>query len=250
MNTRSEPSLGDLVNDLQSTLHELTALAGELQSATAQRAPVTVSDASESVTLTVDAAGVVERIELDEDWRDAIGEDLLGDAVQFTYVLATTRQMEQWSAALPTDAAAPQVAAAPQAAPIALGDPTTPRAHAAMDELRDLARRAHAEVDAFDAEMSARGGRESATPSPDATVTVVRAGSSISRIEIDPRWLERATDGAIERALVDALRSSTSADPAATAEGAIQDERFAGLQQARELSRDPRALMRRMGVIL
>ncbi|GAA3659506.1 hypothetical protein [Microbacterium marinilacus] len=247
MNTRSEPSLGDLVNDLQSTLHELTALAGELQSAAAQRTPVTVSDASQSVTVTLDAAGAVEGIELDEGWRDALGEDLLGDAVRFTYVLATTRQMEQWATALPAEDPGSPSPAAAAAPPVTLGDPTTPRAHAAMDELRDLARRAHAEVDAFDAEMSARGKRESATRSPDATVTVVRTGSSISRIVLDPRWLQRATDGAIERALVDALRSSGSDDPA---ENGFDDERFPGLQEARNLTGDPRALMRRMGVIL
>ncbi|WBU38694.1 hypothetical protein [Homoserinibacter sp. YIM 151385] len=248
MNTGGAESLQGIAADLAETQRELSGLAGELRRRAAAMQPASGQDPEGAVTVHLDAEGGFDRVSLGEDWREDVGVDGLGPAVAQASQQAATARMQQWS---DESIERPEGEdAAPQPAPMSfrLGDPTSTEARASLDQLRELAATAESQLEGFAAAIKAAQNTETAGSSPDRSVRVVISANIVSKVEIDRRWAENASDGLIERTIADALRSaSPERNPADAREQAWSG--FPELAAVRELAHNPEDLMRRLGVI-
>ncbi|MGW0435080.1 hypothetical protein ACWDV4_21385 [Micromonospora sp. NPDC003197] len=231
---------------------EMLALAGQLKAASsATTQTFTGKDDTGSVRVTLDPAGRPGEVVVTAGWRDsAAGRDGLAEAVRQAWRAAVSARLTAWSEAVEkTSPPAPTVGVEQSAStdlPVDAvpGDPLDYRAQSNLSGLTSLLADAEAALDELSA-ISAVGKPATAEGhSPGREVTVTIADGELIELRPESRWLADAAPATIGRmihaALVDAYRnldqSQVRAQPAA-------------LRELVELTNDPVALMRTVGLL-
>ncbi len=240
---------GRLMAELQQTAGELQRELSALASASERLVPITVQDDAGAIKLTLAANGAVQSLELDEDWRDTLGEAGLGLAVGSCYQDALTQRSGQWLKSYADNAeqdAADAEVSIPVPPAVELGGPRSAFALEEREKLRDLYAAAEAEQQDFVAKraQAARQTRDATTSSK--AVTITRQGSMITSVTLDERWVRNTNDSMIEKEIVRAM-NNVMAMAARDLENKY--EGFAAIEQLTKIANNPHELMRRMGAI-
>lgn len=238
-----------LMAELQQTAGELQRELSALASASERMVPITVKDDKGAVALTLAANGGVQSLELDEDWRETIGEEGLGLVVGSCYQDALAQRTGEWMKSYAEnaeqDAADAEVSiAAPQ--PVELGGPRSSWALEEREKLREVYAAAEAEQQDYVNRRAqlARQTRDATTSSK--AVTITRQGSTITAVTLDERWLRNTDDAVIEQEIVRAMNSVMAM---ADRDRENRYDGFPAIEQLAKIANDPRGLMRRMGAI-
>lgn len=239
--------------DANRLMAELRETAGELQremralvSASEQLTPITVKDDKGAVTLTLEANGSVKTLELDEDWRDTIGEETLGLTISSCYQDALAQRTGNWMKAYSEAADEGEATPLPEPRPVELGDPSSAWGIEGREQLRAMYAAAEAEQDTFIAHRKQRARQARDGVNAAKTVTVTREGDTISAIKLDERWVRNTNDGVIEQEVVRAM-NNVMAMSAKDRENKYKG--FPAIEQLMSVGNNPQELMRRMGAI-
>jgi len=246
------PDMADarrLMAELQQTAAELQREMHALGAASSALTSLTVEDEKRAVKLTVEANGAVTALQLDEDWRDTIGEEALEQAVTSCYQEALGRRAEQFLSSYAENADRDAAAAVVQPIvhpPVELGDPSAPSGLEAREQLRAMFDAADAEQSAFLADRSRRAREERDAINSSKSVMVTRQGDTITAIKLDDRWVRNTDDAIIEREIVQAMNNVMAM---AARERENKFEGFPAIEKLMSIGRDPQEMMRRMGAI-
>lgn len=237
-----------LMAELRETAAELQRELRALSAASSAMTPITVEDDKKAVSLTLAPNGAVTAIVLDEDWRDAIGEEALGLTVTTCYRTALEGRIGQWMKAYTddADAASDDDLSVPAPAPVQLGDPSAEWALEGREQLRALYDAADAEQQDFLQHRAQRARQARDAVNSSKTVTVTREGDTITAVTLDERWVRNTNDSVIEREIVSAMNGVMAM---AARERENKYEGFPAIAQLAQIGHNPTELMRRMGAI-
>lgn len=87
----------DWAEDLARLHDEVDKSAQRFADANAHIEPVTASDTTGAVTITLDRAGVLQDVRVDASWRTSLEVTMLGTAVQEAISAAVAQRTEAWS---------------------------------------------------------------------------------------------------------------------------------------------------------
>ncbi|WP_109508007.1 hypothetical protein [Nocardioides speluncae] len=210
---------------------------------------VSTKDETESVEVTVDRDGQIQRIWVSNAWERAIGADTLGSTILAAYAAARQQQFQHLEEALDTEEDAPTRA---RPMPViddsimtrmvesARANPESIDVEATISGLLGLTEEFEQALDSAFLEVEAvagqattgesRSGRASATMSLSGEVTDLR---------FDEKWLPRAHPANIARETLEAIASAARARPHASAAELVAGTRFDALAR---IAQDPQQM--------
>lgn len=237
---------GRLMAELRESAADLQRELRAVATAAQQMTPVTVEDDEKAVKLTLAKNGAVEALVLDEDWRDKIGEEMLGASVSLCYQTALGKRLDQMMTAVDEQPRDDTRIATPAPEPVTLGDPTTASAAEGRSDILDAIHQARDQRGAYLDKVNQRGLEARDAVNSAKTVIVSRRGSTITGVTLDERWVRNANDSVIEREIVRAMNNvmaMSNRDRQNPYEG------FPAVQRLMEMTKDPREMLRRMGSV-
>jgi hypothetical protein len=196
-----------------------------------QGAPVS----SDAVRVVVDGTGLVRDVVLATDWRKTLRPAVLGQALHTAANDAITGAIDF--------AAEPRAATPRTDVEDAHGDTTDPVAELLVREILDLLGRFDADLAGYREQLSAATAPQRGT-GMNQRVAVTFAGGLVDSVEVDVRWAERSRYTEIAAEALSALRSAQQA--ADRTRATVREP--GSLARLRELSSDPVALCRQLGL--
>lgn len=228
--------------DVQRSAEELThrferALSG---------GTVTGVDDTRCVTVTVDTAGRMTRLDLQQGWRAEIGSRL-GTAIIAALDDAAQQRLAAWAAATaagnaPSDTAprAPDPLTAAEA-----GDPASHQSRHAIRELLDLIRRVDDQLPAL-LDRARAAARPVDATNANRTVRVRVRNNEVASIDLDQNWVRDTTDA---RLTADLAATVTAAQRIAADQREQVWNDSPDLARLRRLTESPEVLLREVGLI-
>lgn len=245
---REDPVDLDGLRRLQSDAQRIAAGLGRMGD---PQTRVEGWDGSRTVRVTMDGSGRLVDAEVGQAWRNTLGSSALGPAVIEAIGRADEERMAEWAYATrraadeagePVDLAGATVGPAGDrvrtgaAADGAVLESSRELYYLAMDAIDRLAElsRAIEPAPAGAARVRSRSG----------LVTVTVEDGRVTAVDLDLSWLRDATAVEIAEQLRAAFRAAEQAGPQAAAAAALDHPTF---RELRDVSKDPRELMRRLG---
>jgi DNA-binding protein YbaB len=222
----------------------------------------TAKDATGAVTASTGPDGRVADVKVDPDWSRRLTVDQLGSAVVEAVNDAALRRLAAWAEttdapmdAMPGHSAdtgrrpgEPAPLHLPQIPPPGpLGDLSSATVEANVGELFELMADARGAMDAIGRRLEDWATTRNRGHSPGREVTVTLQGNQPVEVEFSPVWIRHADAGEITRALRKAFAVAYQAHRPLTLDDLAVDSPLAAL---RDLTADPLALLRRVGLRL
>lgn len=208
----------DWAEDVARLHDEVDQTAQRYEDAVAHIEPVTASDTTGSVRVTLDKDGVLQDVKVDSTWRKSLDPSSLGAAVQEAVMTAATQRTETWSTRLAEQSDEPAPRARPMKPPSeslagklsAQADGDAPgSATTALEELLQLLKAINSGIDEATSEIGAHLATEYAGRSGPGHVRATVAGSGlIKELSYEQHWIEKAHHFNVGRETTEAVHDA------------------------------------------
>ncbi len=241
----------DPMEDIGRNLDEIGRSAGAFQQAGRSMRPVTATDGSGAVTVTLDADGRISSVVVASRWTDSYSPDTLAAGINEAMTTAGATRLEQWG----TAAADPQTAVEATPGPLphenlaerlrgVVQEDRSGSAEETMAALRSLLHELNESIEQVTQDVDAHLSREYSARSPSGHARVTLAGNgTLLTLTLDRDWLERAHPTNIGREATQAIHAAYQRIASEGTETIVGRSVFGRLQS---LSEDPVALAREL----
>jgi DNA-binding protein YbaB len=243
----------DWAEDLARLHDEVDKSAQRFADANAHIEPVTASDSTGAVTVTLDKAGVLQDVRVDAAWRKSLEPPMLGAAVQEATSTAAAQRTEAWSTRFAEQSNEPDPPVRPMPPSsesvagqlAAMSDETGAGAHtAALEELLAMVKAVNSGIEQATSEVGAYLAAEYPGRSSSGHVRASVLGSgTIKELTYDKRWIEKAHHFNVGRETTEAIRDAHQKMANRSVPGIID---ASPLGQVLALANDPMALAERL----
>jgi DNA-binding protein YbaB len=243
----------DWAEDVARLHDEVDRTAQRYEDAVAHIEPVTASDPTGSVSVTLDKDGLLQDVKVEGTWRKSLEPSALGAAVQEAIMTAAAQRTETWSTRLAEQSDEPESRARPMAPPseslagklTAAADGATPGPPAAaLEELLQLLKAINTGIDEATSEIGAHLAKEYAGRSSSGHVRATINGTClIKELTYEQRWIEKAHHFNVGRETMEAVHDARQK----MANHGVQDIiDGSSLGEVLALANDPTALAERL----
>jgi DNA-binding protein YbaB len=243
----------DWAEDLARLHDEVDKSAQRFADANAYIEPVTASDSTGAVTITLDKAGVLQDVKVHASWRKSLEPTMLVLAVQEAISTAVAQRTETWSTRFAEQSNEPDPPVRPMppssesvASQLsALTDENGAGQHAAgLEELLAMVKSVNAGIEQATSEVGAYIAAEYPGRSSSGHVKALVAGSgAIKDLTFDRRWIEKAHHFNVGRETTEAIHDAHQKLANHSVQGIID---ASPLGEVLALANDPVALAERL----
>jgi DNA-binding protein YbaB len=243
----------DWAEDLARLHDELDKAAQRFAEANSHVEPVTASDSSGSVSVTLDKQGVLQEVKVGATWRKSLEPTTLGAAVQEATSTAVAKRTEAWSTRFAEQSNEPNPPVRPMppssesvAAQLsAMSDGAGAGPHtAALEELLAMVRAVNAGIDEATSEVAAYLAATYTGRSHSGHVRATVLGSgAVTELSYEQRWIAKAHHFNVGRETTEAIHDAQQKMANRGVQGIIDASQ---LGQVLALANDPKALAERL----
>jgi DNA-binding protein YbaB len=245
---------GDPLEELARLRDRADSIVQKVDAAQAGPTTFNGADSTNSVVVTMNAAGHVRDVKVDREWRERLSTGGLPAAVKEAVEAAGISRLQVWSDAFVEQTDSPD----PRARPMPLGHEslayrldelatarmTSGRGRAALEELLAMAEAVERGIDQVSAQVQAHQSASYAGTSPDGHVTVTITGDGlVTEIRYNQRWLTGTHELTIGTATTKAFGAAYRQAGEHTVADMIAQS---PLGEVQALSQDPLGLARRL----
>jgi DNA-binding protein YbaB len=243
----------DWAEDLARLHDDVDKSVQRFADANAHIEPVTASDSTGAVTITLDKGGVLQDVKVAATWRRSLEPNMLAAAVQQAIGTAAAQRTETWATRFAEQSTEPDPRARPMEPSAqslagklaaATGETGAGDYAAGLEELLAMVKDVNAGLEQATSEVGAYIAAQYQGRSSSGHVRASVAGSgAINGLTLDQRWIEKAHHFNVGREINEAVRDAHQKMSNHSVQGIID---ASPLGQVLALAKDPTALAERL----